>query len=90
MIFLFCRGQSDFTVPELPKLPKSFGIGLIVGPSGSGKTSILRRHFDYKPAPPWHKSRRVREYFEGAEQLRRLQVSSAGLLTSGFSMARAG
>lgn len=68
-------GQSDFEVPSLPELPKNFKIGLIVGPSGSGKTSILSRHFGYKPGHRWYvEGRKVRSYFEGAEQVQRLQV----------------
>ena len=73
-------GESDFKVPKLPELPKEFRIGLIVGPSGSGKTSILCERFGHTPARSWEvKGRKVRDYFNGAEQLQRLEVMTASI-----------
>jgi hypothetical protein len=79
--FCFCSGQSDFSVPELPDLPKDFGIGLIVGPSGSGKTSILRKSFGYKSSRfSLGDDRPVQDFFKGTEDRHRLQVIWTELL----------
>ena len=47
-------GNSQFEVPNLPKLPTEFGIGLIVGPSGSGKSSLLEQ-FGKEKTINWNK-----------------------------------
>ena len=36
-------GQSSFTPYELPPLPKTFGLGVIVGASGTGKSTLLKQ-----------------------------------------------
>ena len=61
-------GKSTFTVPEIDKskLPRDWGIGLIIGPSGSGKTSLLRRYFGEPCEPSWSKDHAVVSEFEAS------------------------
>ena len=58
-------GVSTFTPPFLPRLPKDFGIGLIVGPSGTGKSTILKR-FGKEVSPCWEHDKAVCSHFRDA------------------------
>ncbi len=65
-------GTSTFAPPVLPKLPKEFGIGLIVGPSGTGKSTILKRFGEEKHIH-WEYDKAVCSHFrDSADALERL------------------
>ena len=36
-------GVSTTEIPDMPKVPENFRLGLIVGPSGSGKSTLMRQ-----------------------------------------------
>jgi len=59
-------GESKFSVPAMPTVPKSFGIGLIAGPSGSGKSTLLQK-FGSPMVPQWSKNRAIVSHFSGAK-----------------------
>lgn len=58
-------GVSSFFAPEMPEIPSSFGIGLIVGPSGSGKSTLLAK-FGNEEQISWNPSKAICSHFENA------------------------
>ena len=72
-------GNSQFEVPNLPKLPTEFGIGLIVGPSGSGKSSLLEQ-FGKEKTINWNKNQAICSHFESADKAQE-KLSAVGFNT---------
>jgi ABC-type ATPase involved in cell division len=70
-------GQTFFDIPEMPKLPESWGVGLIVGSSGSGKSTLLSTLGKYRQ-PEWDDNLSVASHFEGAE-IAKKRLSAVGL-----------
>lgn len=60
------KGETSFTVPELPPIPDEFNIGVIVGSSGSGKSSILKQ-FGKEEVLEWNDERTVASHFDSKE-----------------------
>lgn len=58
-------GESVF-VCNMPEIPKSYKIGLIVGPSGSGKSSILQRIGGNQASIEWDDNRAIASHFESS------------------------
>lgn len=70
-------GTSVFTTPQIPDVPRRFGIGLIVGPSGSGKSTLLKR-FGIEANITWDAGRAVCSHFADAEEAQ-AKLSAVGL-----------
>lgn len=66
-------GETEFLVPQIPKTPDEFGIGLIVGPSGSGKSTLLK-NFGEEENFIWDSSKAICSHFESAEEIGRAHV----------------
>jgi GNAT superfamily N-acetyltransferase len=60
------KGETSFTVPELPPLPDEFNIGVICGASGSGKSSILKQ-FGEEEVLVWDNDKTVASHFDGKD-----------------------
>jgi len=61
------NGTSEFYPWEMPeKLPKEFGIGVIVGSSGSGKSKLLSE-FGEETFPIWEPNRAIVSQFENPD-----------------------
>lgn len=69
-------GETEFLVPQIPKTPDEFGIGLIVGPSGSGKSTLLK-NFGEEENFIWDSSKAICSHFESAEDAQE-RLSSVG------------
>jgi len=60
-------GVSTFYPWKLPtKLPKKFGIGVIVGSSGSGKSTILKQ-FGLEDEPIWNDNKSIVSHFDSPD-----------------------
>lgn len=55
-------GTTSFSPWEKPKVPTTYGIGLIVGPSGTGKTKLLDL-FGYPEIIQWNPGRSIASHF---------------------------
>lgn len=70
-------GTSKFFPWELPALPKTFKIGIIVGSSGSGKSTLLKE-FGEEEKPTWDLNKSILSHFENPEDAI-TKLSSVGL-----------
>jgi len=59
-------GTSTFKPHKKPKLPKSFGIGVIHGSSGSGKSTLLAE-FGNATTPNWNQDKAIVSHFSTPE-----------------------
>ena len=57
----------EYSIQDLPELPDSFGMLLIVGSSGGGKTSMLKKHFNYDGNKHQWDDESICESFDTAE-----------------------
>lgn len=71
------NGVSTFYPPEMPSIPDSFGIGLIVGSSGSGKSTLLKQ-FGVEAEITWNSSKAICSHFASAEEAQ-AKLSAVGL-----------
>lgn len=70
-------GRTFFDSPEIPELPESWGVGLIVGSSGSGKSTLLST-IGLHSEPQWGESRAVASHFGSAEEAKK-RLAAVGL-----------
>lgn len=60
-------GTTSFSPWEKPKVPDTYGIGLIVGPSGSGKTQLLDL-FGYPEIIQWDPGKSIASHFSSTQE----------------------
>jgi len=70
-------GTSHFKPHQVPQVPKTYGIGLIVGPSGSGK-SLLLQHFGTPERLTWWCDKSIAAHFNSPQEAHE-KLAAAGL-----------
>lgn len=70
-------GHSETEIPDLPRLPAEYQIGLIVGPSGSGKSTILKT-LGVPSAIEWSQGKAIVSHFRDATEARE-RLAATGL-----------